>query len=86
MLAATAMVGWLASVAMVAITLAGLSTAGRVVLGLGWLLLLAALGAAFTAQSRVTASRSPESAGTAGAASLWLLLAGLAATAASLLL
>jgi hypothetical protein len=86
MLAATAMVGWLASVAIVAITLAGLSTAGRVVLGLGWLLLLAALGAAFTAQSRVAASRSPESAGIAGVASLWLLLAGLAATAVSLLL
>jgi hypothetical protein len=86
MLAATAMVGWLASVAIVAITLAGLSTAGRVVLGLGWLLLLAALGAAFTAQSRVTAARSPESAGVAGVTSLWLLLAGLAATAVSLLL
>jgi hypothetical protein len=93
MLAATAMVGWLASVAIVAAGLGGLSTSGRFVLGFGWLLLLAALGAAFTAQSRVGASQvtGPGPAGTGsaaaavGTASLWLLLAGLAATAASLI-
>jgi hypothetical protein len=85
MLAATAMVGWLASVAIVAVDLAGFSTPGRVVLGLGWLLLLAALGAAFTAQSQVAASPAAQPAGMAGTASLWLLLAGLAATAVSLL-
>ncbi len=84
MLAATAMVGWLASVAIVAAGFAGVSTAGRAVLGIGWVLLLAALGAAFTAQGRAAASPSG-SAGAAGAAALWLLLAGLAATAASLL-
>jgi hypothetical protein len=85
MLAATAMVGWLASVAIVAVDLAGFSTPGRVVLGLGWLLLLAALGAAFTAQSQVAGSPAAQPAGMAGTASLWLLLAGLAATAVSLL-
>lgn len=86
MLAATAMVGWLASVAIVTAGLAGVSTPGRILLGFGWLLLLAALGAAFTAQSRVAAVPSAEPAGIAGGLSLWLLLAGLAATAVSLLL
>ena len=85
MLAATAMVGWLASLAIIAAGLAGLSTPGRVVLGLGWLLLLAALGTAFTAQSRVAASPSSEPSDRAGIAPLWLLLAGLGATAASLI-
>lgn len=85
MLAATAMVGWLASVAIVVAGFAGASTAGRVVLGLGWLLLLAALGAAFSAQGRVAASPAG-SAGAAGTASLGLLLAGLAATAMSLIM
>jgi len=89
LLAGTAMVGWLASVAVVAAGLAGASSAGRVVLALGWLLLLAALGAAFTAQGRAATPRSPHEmpgTGHAGTASLWLLLAGLAATAASLII
>lgn len=88
LLAATAMVGWLASVAIVAAGLVAASTPARVVLALGWLLLLGALGAAFMAQGRVAAPGRgmPGATGTAGAVSLWLLLAGLAATAASLLL
>ncbi|MBI2188980.1 MAG: hypothetical protein HYU37_17920 [Acidobacteria bacterium] len=86
LLAGTAMVGWLASIAIVAAGLAGASMTARVSLGLGWLLLLAALGASFTAQGRVGASSQPQKPGIAvGAASMWLLLAGLAATAASLL-
>ena len=86
LLAAAAMVGWLASVAIVAAGLAGDSTPARVVLALGWLLLLGALGAAFTGQGRVGTSAHPVAPGAAGGASLWLLLAGLAATAASLLM
>lgn len=88
LLAAAAMVGWLASLAIVAVGLAGPSTPARVMLALGWLLLLAALGAAFTAQGRVAAPGRAETPGTVGAGGsvpLWLLLAGLAATAASLL-
>jgi hypothetical protein len=85
MLAATAMGGWLASLAIIAVGLADLSAPGRVVLGLGWVLLLAALGTAFTAQSRVAATQSSEPSDRAGIASLWLLLAGLGATAASLI-
>jgi hypothetical protein len=86
LLAGTALVGWLASVAVVAADVAGASIAARVVAALGWLLLLSAIGASFIAQGRVGTGSRPEAApGTAGAASLWLLLAGLAATAASLL-
>jgi hypothetical protein len=63
------------------------SVIARVALGAGWLLLLGSLAAAFTAQGRVNAcvadnSRSLES----GAVPLWLLIAGLALTAMSLLL
>lgn len=87
LLAGAAMIGWLASVAIVASGLAASSTPARVVLALGWLLLLGALGAAFMAQGHVGAPErgTPGVAGAAGAASLWLLLAGLAATAVSLL-
>lgn len=81
LLAGAAMVGWLASVAIVAAGLGGASTPARSVLALGWLLLLAALGAAFSAQRN--ASAAPP--GVAATASLWLLLSGLGATALSLL-
>lgn len=89
LLAGTAMVGWIASVAIVAAGLAGDSLSARIVLGAGWLLLLAALGTAFTAQGRVGTAPPTESrdgGDGAAAATLWLLLAGLAATAVSLLL
>lgn len=87
LLAGTAMVGWLASVAIVAAGLVA-STPARLTIALGWLLLLGALGAAFVAQGRVAASpprEMPGTRGAAGAASLWLLLTGLAVTAVSLL-
>ena len=90
LLAGAAMVGWIASIATLAGGLAGGTGAARGVLAFGWLLLLGSLGAAFTAQGRVgasapTGSRSDHAAGFAVAA-LWLLIAGLAATAVSLLL
>jgi hypothetical protein len=85
LLAGTALVGWIASIAVLFVHEA--SVPSRAVLGAGWLLLLGALGAAFTAQGRVNAERidKPERAD-AGALPLWLLIAGLAATAISLLL
>jgi hypothetical protein len=90
LLAGTALVGWIASVAIAAAGFAAESVLARIVLALAWLLLLGALGAAFTAQGQVGVSQPGDQrgavAGAAGAASLWLLLAGLAATAISLLL
>ena len=90
LIAGTALGGWVAAVAMVVVRLDTASTVARVVSGAGWLLLLAALGAAFTAQGRVSASvpsASPSvEAGTLGTAALWLLLAGLACAALGLLL
>ena len=89
LLAGASMVGWIASVAMFAAGAAGGSTPARVALALGWLLLLGALGAAFTAQGRVGSSlpdgyRVPKTITTVAA--LWLLIAGLAVTAISLLM
>ena len=85
LLAGTALIGWVASIAVLFVHPA--SVPSRVVLGAGWLLLLGSLGAAFAAQGRVNAERTdkPERAD-AGALPLWLLIAGLAATAISLLL
>jgi hypothetical protein len=84
LLAGTALVGWIASIAVLFVHQAGVPS--RVVLGVGWLLLLAALGTAFNAQGRVNAELldKPGDAD-AGALPLWLLIAGLAATAISLL-
>ena len=90
LIAAAAMVGWIASVAILAAGFVGQGSAARVVMVLAWLLLLGALGAAFTAQGRVGVLRAgadrdvrPDSLGTVA---LSLLLCGLAATAISLLL
>jgi len=85
LLAGTALVGWIASIAVLLGHEA--SAPSRMVLGAGWLLLLGSLGAAFSAQGRVNADRIDKPERTdAGALPLWLLIAGLAATAISLLL
>jgi hypothetical protein len=84
------MVGWIASVAIFAGGLVGTTTATRSVLVAGWVLLLGALGAAFVAQSKIGTSLPSDAqkfdGGGFGVAALWLLIAGLASTAASLLL
>jgi hypothetical protein len=81
LLAATALVGWIASLAMFALRGGVLTVPSRAVLAAGWLLLLGALGTALTAQRDVDAG----SAKPAGTLPVWLLLAGLALTALSLL-
>lgn len=92
LLAGAAMVGWIVSVAMAAGGLAGATPPARVVLVVGWLLLLAALGTAFMAQGQidgpgpVSSESDRVDSGVVGAMALWLLLAGLAATAVSALL
>jgi hypothetical protein len=88
LLAGIAVVGWIASIVMFALRLSSTSTPARVMVAAGWLLLLGALASAFTAQSTVTAAmvddRSPNTIA-AGTAALWMLVAGLAVTALSLL-
>ena len=84
LLAGTALVGWIASIAVLFVHQAGLPS--RVLLGGGWLLLLGSLAAAFNAQGRVNAEHNDKSErGDRGALPLWLLIAGLGATAISLL-
>ena len=90
LLAGTALVGWIASVIALGTRIAGVTAPGRVVLAVGWGLLLGSLGAAFSAQGRINtyvpdANRPPD-AGRTGEVALWLLIVGLGAIALSLLL
>jgi hypothetical protein len=88
LLAVVSLVGWIASIGVFAAGIAGASVFARVLLAVGWVLLLGALGMAFTAQGQV-GSAAPDGdrpVTTAAQASLWLLIAGLAAGAFSLLL
>lgn len=79
LLAGTALIGFIASIVVLFVHPSGV--ASRIVLGLGWLLLLGALGAAFSAQGRVNKSENVDG----DVLPLWLMIAGLAATAVSLL-
>src|SRR3954452_160523 len=73
-----ALIGWIASVLLVVIRLAAMTTLARGISAAGWLLLLGSLGAAFAAQGRFTAVATDPSAridtGSGGAAALWLLI------------
>ena len=86
----TALGGFIAAVAMMAVRLETASVVSRGISAIGWLLLLTAVAVAFMSQARVSASVSgvsePVEAGRAGTAALWLLLAGLACAAIALLL
>ena len=85
LLSGASLIGWVASVVMLFVHPSGVPS--HVALGLGWLLLLAALGASFHAQRRVSAMTTErEQRLDYGALPLWLMIAGLAATAISLLL
>jgi hypothetical protein len=84
LLAGVAIASWLGTLFFSA-RLVGGAPGGRVALGVGWLLLLAALAASFAAQSavtrgldRTTDARDFASSGTAGALAPWLLVSGLA--------
>jgi hypothetical protein len=89
LLAAIALGGWIASVAVLVARLGAIGSIGRGAMAIGWLLLLGALGAAFSAQGRVGAyvpdNSAPVDTGVAGASAVWLLIAGLAVSAISLL-
>jgi hypothetical protein len=89
LLAATALIGWIGSVVVTVIRLETASGLSRGLTAGGWVLLLASLGAAFTAQGRISTnepSGNVGDGGRAGLAALWLLIAGLALSALSLLL
>src|SRR5688572_21232724 len=90
LIAGTALGGWVAAVALMVVRLGDASTLSRAVSAGGWLLLLAALGTAFMAQGRVSASVTERTAtveaGQTGMIALWLLIAGLACAAIALLL
>jgi hypothetical protein len=89
-LAGTALVGWMTSLVALGSRIGVITGPARVVLGCGWLLLLGALASAFAAQTRVSAyvadGRTPFESGMIAHASLWLLIAGFALTALSVLL
>ena len=90
LLAGTALLGWLSSVLVLGTRAAAMPPAARIVLATGWVLLLGSLAAAFVAQGRsnamVVGDDTASSTGAGGGAALWLLIAGLAFTAISLLL
>jgi hypothetical protein len=87
LLGGTALVGWIASIVVFAFHAGAAPVAARIVMGVGWLLLLAALATAFTAQARVSGRVTDKNQRIeSGAAPLWLLIAGLGITAMSLLI
>jgi hypothetical protein len=90
LLSAMALVGWIAAVVLLAVRLAAASPAARLVMAGGWLLLLGSLAMSFSAQGRVadviTSGGDVVRASSAGTVAVWLLTAGLALAAASVLL
>lgn len=98
-IAAVAVAMWLGSLVFAARVL-GAGVGARVALACGWLLLLGAIGASFTAQASASRSVSLDAAdgwtmrawtdrtdsGAAGALALWLTIAGLALVAVAVLL
>lgn len=81
LLAGVAVASWLGTL-FFATRLTGGTVGARVALGAGWLLLLAAIGASFSAQSSIAYAmereRDPRSASIAGTLALWLLIVALA--------
>jgi hypothetical protein len=89
LLGGTALVGWIVSVMLLVRRAGNVTGASQITLGVGCLLLLGSIGAAFSAQGRLNSYvAEPDyssAAERAGAGALWLLLGGLALSAASLL-
>jgi hypothetical protein len=89
LIAGTALVGWIATVAFVMTRLASMSKGARAASAVGWLLLLAALALAFIGQGRIDDGAGGLAPATgdrrAGDAALGLLIAGLACAGMALL-
>jgi hypothetical protein len=87
LVAGVAVVSWLATLFFSRELLAG-SAAAKTLLAAGWLLLLGALGTSFNAQATVASRIAGEgdvTSGGAGIAAPWLIIAGLAAVGAAVL-
>jgi hypothetical protein len=86
LLAGAALLAWMASVFVLGPRVIGAAVATKVVLGSGWALLLGALASAFIGQERAGTALTADAPGSAASWALWLLVAGLALTAISILL
>jgi hypothetical protein len=87
LLAGTAMAGWVASLLLLGWRIPLASPLSRLTLAAGWVLLLAALGSAFSAMGRVGAvAADPAVAPSATSLPMWLLILGLGVTAVTLLI
>jgi hypothetical protein len=88
LVAGTALIGWMASVGVFVVRVSAMPTYARGIMVAGWLLLLAALATSFTAQSRagedIAGGGDARTAARPGTVSVWLLTAGLAIAAMSL--
>jgi len=94
LVAGIALAGWVGTFLLASRLLAG--TGGRVALGIGWVMLLVALGGAFAEQSRIARAiavaddrlsvESATATGAAGLAAPWLIAAGLVAISLGVLL
>ncbi len=94
LIAGIALASWLGTLFLASRLLTG--TGGRVTLGVGWLLLLAAMALAFTEQARLGRALAAAddrlsvetltSSGAAGTVAPWLVVAGLASTALGVLI
>jgi hypothetical protein len=95
LLAGVAVATWLGTLVF-STTLIGGAAAGRIALGAGWLLLLAALATSLIGQSQVAdmmgrleypvGDQPPPSSGKAGATATWLIVGGMAVIGAAVLL
>jgi hypothetical protein len=92
LLAAVAIVSWLGTLFFAARLIGG-PVGARAALGVGWALLLGAVAASFTAQSRVAAALEAPSQddralsfGAGGTIAVWLIVVGLAAVGAAVLI
>ena len=88
LLAGMALIGWLASIAVIVIRGGQTTAEFRIIIGIGSLLLLSALGCAFYAYGRIpdpVAAETRIAPDPTSTAAIWLLLSGLTFAAASLL-
>lgn len=89
LLAGAALVGWILTLLLFASRIPLVSPIGRLMLGVGWLLLLGALGAAFQSMGRLNREATDlkiETNRQTPVLPMWLLLGGLALTGLSLLM